>query len=72
MMPASIPGSPNLPTLTSLTSSSIQISWTFNNTLNGGTPITDYAVFWDNGIKETTVVASSSNGLWGTYTTKPG
>ena len=47
IMPAEAPGSPNTPTLTALSGSSIQISWTFNQTLNGGTPIIDYTVYWD-------------------------
>jgi hypothetical protein len=49
MMPATTPGSPETPTLTTVSSSSIQISWTFEVELNGGTPITDYIVYWNNG-----------------------
>ena len=49
MMPASVPGAPNTPTLTTLTSTSIQISWTFDPLLNGGSPVTDYTVYWDAG-----------------------
>jgi hypothetical protein len=70
MMPAITPGSPHTPTLTSVTSSSIQISWTFDSDLNGGTPITDYIVYWDNGQTGNTEVASPSTGLWGTFTTE--
>lgn len=58
IMPAQTPGAPNAPTLTALSSSSIQISWTFDNTQNGGTPITDYTVYWDNGIGGETFVAA--------------
>lgn len=72
MMPAATPGSPNAPTLTAVSSSSIQISWTFNDELNGGTPITDFVVFWDDGQTGNTEVASPSTGLWGTFTTAPG
>lgn len=68
MMPATTPGSPSTPTLTDVTSSSIQISWTFNEELNGGTPITDYIVYWDAGISGNTEVAAASTGLWGTFT----
>jgi hypothetical protein len=40
--------------------------------MNGGTPITDYTVYWDNGINGNIEVASASTGLWGTFTTAPG
>jgi len=72
MMPATMPGSPNAPTLTAVSSSSIQISWTFNDELNGGTPITDFVVYWDDGQTGNTEVASPSTGLWRTFTTAPG
>jgi len=72
VMPASLPGSPSTPYLTALASSSIQISWTFNNSMNGGTPISDYAVYWDQGILGNKAVASSSTGLWNSFTTLPG
>jgi hypothetical protein len=57
LMPASVPGAPNQPTLTTLTSSSIQISWTFDNQNNGGSPITDYTVYWDRGVRDMVYVA---------------
>jgi hypothetical protein len=69
MMPATTPGSPNTPTLTSLSSTSIQISWTFDESLNGGSDITDYTVYWDAGINGNSEVAALSTGLWGTFTT---
>ena len=72
IMPATTPGAPNTPTLTTLTSSSIQIAWTFDNTLNGGTPITDYTVYWDQGVGGESFVAAESTGLWGTFTTLDG
>lgn len=72
MIPASTPGSPDTPTVSSVSSTSIQISWTFQNTRNGGTPITDYVVYWDNGINGNSVVASASTGLYATFTTAPG
>lgn len=71
MMPATTPGSPNTPTLTALTSTSIQISWTFTEALNGGSPITDYTVYWDAGINGNSEVAATTTGLWGTFTTAP-
>lgn len=69
IIPATTPSSPNTPTLTSLSSTSIQISWTFTESLNGGTPITDYTVYWDAGINGNSEVAAASTGLWGTFTT---
>ena len=69
MMPATTPGSPETPTLTALSSSSIQISWTFDESKNGGTPVTDFTVYWDNGINGNVEVAAASTGLWGTFTT---
>ena len=69
MMPAKTPGSPDTPTITLVTSSSIQISWTFDTDLNGGTPIIDYIVYWDAGLSSNTEVASPSTGLWQTFTT---
>lgn len=72
MMPATTPGSPNTPILTSRSSTSIQISWTFTESLNGGTPVTDYKVYWDAGTSGNSEVASESNGLWGTFTTLTG
>lgn len=72
MIPASTPGSPDTPTLSALTSTRIQISWTFQNTRNGGTPITDYAVYWDNGINGNTAIASASTGLHATFATAAG
>lgn len=71
-MPATTPDAPLTPTLTTLSSSSIQISWTFDATLTGGTPITDYTVYWDYGIGGESFVAAESNGLWGTFTTLDG
>jgi fibronectin type 3 domain-containing protein len=49
MMPATTPSSVTNLVATSVTSSSISISWSFDNTQNGGTPITDYQVYWDRG-----------------------
>lgn len=49
MMPATTPGSPDTPSITDVTSTSIQISWTFDQLENGGTPIMDYIVYWDAG-----------------------
>jgi hypothetical protein len=72
MMPATSPGSPETPTLTTLTSTSIQISWTFDASKNGGSPVTDFTVYWDNGINGNVEVAAASTGLWGTFTTEPG
>lgn len=72
MMPATTPGSPEQPTLVDLTSTSIQIAWTFDTTKNGGTPIIDYTVYWDDGITGNIEVASLSTGLWGTFTTEVG
>jgi hypothetical protein len=72
IMPATTPGAPNQPTLTALTSTSIQISWTFDSALNGGTPITDYSVYWDQGQGGESFVAAESTGLWGTFTTVDG
>jgi len=57
-MPASLPGSPEQPTLTYLTSSSIQISWTYDDVNNGGSPITDYTVYWDRGVRDMIFVAA--------------
>lgn len=71
MMPATTPGSPETPVITEVTSSSIQISWTFDDELHGGTPIIDYIVYWDAGSSGNTEVASPSTGLWGTFTTDP-
>jgi hypothetical protein len=58
MMPATTPGSPNTPTLTSRSSTSIQISWTFTESLNGGTAVTDYTVYWDAGTSGNSEVAA--------------
>jgi len=72
MMPATTPGSPETPTLTTLSSTSIQISWTFNQDYNGGSPITDYTVYWDDGISGNIEMTAESTGLWGTFTTADG
>lgn len=69
MMPAVAPGSPGQPTITAVSSTSISIAWTFDSALNGGTPIIDYQVYWDNGVVGTTLLAASSTGSWQTFTT---
>lgn len=33
--------------------------------------MTDYTVYWDNGINGNIVTAAESTGLWGTFTTDP-
>lgn len=48
IMPAALPGKPNTPVVTASSSSSITIAWTAGTT--GGTPITDYKVYWDKGL----------------------
>ena len=50
IMPASLPSSPNTPKVTSVSSTSITISWTQNAGTDGGSKIFDYIVYWDNGI----------------------
>jgi Fibronectin type III domain len=72
MVPATTPGSPSNLTATFVSSSSIQISWSFNNALNGGSAITDYQVYWDNGQNGLIAVASQSTGLQTTFTTAVG
>jgi hypothetical protein len=69
IMPAVAPGSPGQPTATAVSSTSISIAWTFDSALNGGTPITDYRVYWDNGVAGKTLEAASSTGSWQTFTT---
>lgn len=72
MMPATVPGAPSTPTILAQSATSISVQWTFNNALAGGTPVTGYTVYWDNGISGQTLIASASTGLWTTYTTAVG
>ena len=47
---ATVPGAPSAPTLVSQSDAGISIQWTslpLDN--NGGSPVTDYRVYWDNG-----------------------
>jgi hypothetical protein len=39
---------------------------------SGGSPITGYTVYWDEGISGQTLVASTGAGLWTTFTTAAG
>lgn len=71
LMPATTPGKSEPLTLTALSSSSITVSWTFEAENNGGSPVTDYSVWWDAGVRDQVVLASESTGLWGTFTTEP-
>ncbi len=60
MMPATAPGSPTNLVATAVSSSSITISWSFDNTQNGGTPITDYEFYWDKGQSGLIAIAANS------------
>jgi len=48
MMPATLPGPPGTPYSPASSSESITIEWVAGT--DGGSPITDYVVYWDNGI----------------------
>lgn len=47
-MPADLPTPPTNPQMISSTSSTIHFEW-FDPISNGGTPISDYQIFWDSG-----------------------
>lgn len=48
IMPAELPTPPTNPQMISSTSSTIHLEW-FDPVSNGGTPISDYQIYWDNG-----------------------
>jgi hypothetical protein len=48
IMPADLPTPPLSPILISSTSSTIHFEW-FDPISNGGTPVSDYQIYWDNG-----------------------
>jgi len=68
IMPASLPGAPNTPTATSVSSTQISFVWTQTAGTNGGTPIFDYVVYWDAGIASNQVVLTSTTTNLLTYT----
>ena len=50
IMPASLPSAPNRPTIKVASSSQITIEWTQDANSDGGSPILDYIVYFDNGV----------------------
>ena len=67
MMPASQPEQPGPPTTTATSSTSVTFEWTEGE--NGGTPVTDYKVYWDGGISGSSGVAAATTGSLRTFTT---
>lgn len=59
LMAATLPGAPGQPTRLTSTETTITIQWTVP-TDNGGTPITDYLVMWDEGSGGSFVQAGQS------------
>ena len=55
--------------MTSVSDTSITIVWTQDANTDGGSPIFDYVVFWDNGISSNQVVAASTTTNLKTFTT---
>ena len=60
-MAATLPSAPGTPTRLTSTETSIAIQWTAPAD-NGGTPITDYIVMWDQGLGGAFVTLGSSQG----------
>ena len=65
-MPADLPGKPGTPTVSASSSTEVTIQWTAGT--DGGTPITDYKVYWDAGINGQVQVAASTTGNLLTFT----
>lgn len=72
-MPATLPGPPFQPTISALSSTSISLEWSFDDaTYNGGTPIIDYKVYYDNGVSGQTLLMAGTTSLLTAYTTPSG
>ena len=67
-MPATLPGPPFQPTISALSSTSISLEWSFDDaTYNGGTPIIDYKVYYDNGVSGQTLLMAGTTSLLTAY-----
>lgn len=68
IMPASLPGAPNQPTVTLSSSSQITLTWTQDAGTDGGSEIYDYIVYFDNGQGGNQEVAAESTSNLLTHT----
>jgi hypothetical protein len=62
VMPAILAGAPLNPVLISSTSSTIHFSWS-PPSFTGGTPVSDYQIYWDQGLDDFTLLVSTTLGM---------